>query len=197
MKKKYGAALVALLASLSAQADVLTFTDRSAFEAAVAGHTVDNLNDVTDGGNSTLDRGAYKLNIQHFGCNSGPFQCGDNSAQGFAYPAYIWTYGGGTFEFARAINAFGIDFGAYQQAVAHVSLNGHAYSSTNGGFFGIIDTANSFTTVNYGAGGSGSLLDNVTYGVAGAGASEVPEPGSIALFAIALAGVGALRRRTV
>lgn len=193
MKKQLSVALIAFLASLSAQAAVLTFTDRAAFEAAVSGHTIDRLNDLTDGPANNIDRGAYTINIQSYGCSSGPYQCGDNSAQGFEYPAYLWTYGGGTFEFGRAINAFGIDFGTYQQSQAQVSLNGQAYSSANGGFFGIIDTTNTFTTVNYAAGGSGSLFDNVTYGMAGA--AEVPEPGSIALFGIALAGAGFLRRR--
>lgn len=195
MKKKLVIALIASLASLSAQATVLTFTDRAAFEAAVAGHTVDDLNDLNDGRVDDLDRGAYTFAAPAYGCSSGPFQCGDNSAQGFEYPAYLWTYAGGTFTFGRAINAFGIDFGVYQQSTAYVLLNGHAHSSANGGFFGILDTANTFTTVRYDAGGSGSLLDNVTYGMAGAPA-EVPEPGSLALFGIALAGAGLLRRRT-
>lgn len=194
MKKKISIALIAFLASLSAQAAVLTFTDRASFEAAVAGHTVDNLNDLTDGLQSSIDRGAYSINIRSWGCSSGPGQCGNNSAQGFEYPAYLWTYNPGTFDFGSAINAFGIDFGVYQQSVAQVSLNGQSYSSAGGGFFGIIDTANTFTTVSYAAGSAGSLLDNVTYGMAGAPA-EVPEPGSVALFAIALAGVGVLRRR--
>ena len=193
MKKKLGVVLVAFLASLSAQAAVLTFTDRATFEAAVSGHTVDTLDDLADGRTDNIDRGAYSINIQTFGCSSGPNMCGDNSTQGLHYPAYLWTYGAGSFDFGSAINAFGIDFGMYQQPIAQVSLNGQSYSSTNGGFFGIIDTENSFTTVSYAAGGSGSLFDNVTYSMAGA--SEVPEPGSIALFAIALAGVGVLRRR--
>jgi hypothetical protein len=193
MKKQFSVALIAFMASLSAQAAVLTFTDRAVFEAAVSNHSVDNLDNLTDGWVNYIDRGAYTINIQSYGCSSGPSQCGDNSAQGFEYPAYLWTYNGGTFEFGRAINAFGIDFGTYQHAWAQVSLNGQSYSSNNGGFFGIIDTTDTFTTVTYAGGGSGSLLDNVTYGMAGA--AEVPEPGSIALFGIALAGAGFLRRR--
>lgn len=193
MKTKFGFALIAFLASLSAQGAVLTFTDRAAFEAAVSGYTVDDLNDLNDGPMSTINRGAYNINIQSYGCKSGAFQCGDNSAQGFQYPAYLWTYNAGTFEFSNAINAFGINFGAYGQPMAQVSLNGQAYSSATGGFFGILDTSNTFTTINYSAGGSGSLLDNVSY--ATAAAAQVPEPGSIALFAIALGGIGLLRRR--
>jgi hypothetical protein len=193
MKKKLTFALIAFLASLSAQAAVLTFTDRAAFEAAVSGYTVDDLNDLDDGFMNTIARGAYSIEIESFGCKSGAFQCGDNSAQGFQYPAYLWTYSAGTFEFSNAINAFGIDFGAYRQSTANVSLNGQAYSSANGGFFGILDTSNTFTTVSYSAGGSGSLLDNVTYRTPSP--AQVPEPGSMALFLIALAGFGVLRCR--
>jgi hypothetical protein len=187
--------LIAFLASLSVQAAVLTFTDRATFQAAVSGYTVDDLNDLTDGQelDSNIDRGAYSIHMRSYGCASGPGQCGDNSAQGFEYPAYLWTYSGGSFDFVKPINAFGIDFGAYQHPIAVVFLNGEKYSSANGGFFGILDTSNFFTSVSYSAGGSGSLLDNVTYGTAGP--AQVPEPGSMALFVIALAGFGVLRRR--
>jgi hypothetical protein len=196
MIKKIAFGLIACLATLSAQASILTFTDRAAFQAAVAGYTVDNLNNLTDGEgrDASINRGDYTIHIESYGCASGPGQCGDNSASGFVYPAYLWTYNAGTFDFANAINAFGIDFGMYGSPLATVSLNGLQYSKTNGGFFGIIDTENSFTSVRYAAGGSGSLLDNVTYGVAGA--QEVPEPGSIALLLIGVAGLGSLRRRS-
>jgi hypothetical protein len=193
MKKQIIAGLIAALASLSAQADVVTFTDRAAFQAAVAGYTVDDLDSLANGFQNTMDRGAYTINIQSYGCTNGAGDCGDNSAQGFNYPAYLWTYNPGTFQFTNAINAFGLDFGAYGSPVAQVSLNGQFYSASGGSFFGIIDTANTFTTVNYAAAGSGSLLDNVSYGMAAP--AEVPEPGSLALFAIALAGFGIMRRR--
>jgi hypothetical protein len=193
MFKQVSLGLVAIVASLNTHASVLTFSDRAAFEAAVGAYTVDNLDDLTDGPFTSRNRSDYTININSFGCNSGPGQCGDNSAQGFVYPAYVWTYAGGSFQFNVAINAFGLDFGHYSSSNAAVTLNGEPYARTGGGFFGIIDTDNTFTTVTYDTNGSGSLFDNVTYGVSGA---EVPEPSSLALLAIAMAGMGARRRRT-
>lgn len=193
MLNKLICALIASLASISVQASVLTFTDRAAFQAAVAGYTVDNLNSLVDGPRSVTDRGAYSINMSSFGCSSGAGQCGDNSPQGFTYPAYLWTYNSGTFTFLAPINAFGIDFGFNGSATPSVTLNGEQYSRANGGFFGILDTAATFTTVSYASLGSGSLLDNVTYGATNQQA--VPEPASLALLMIGLSGIGAMRRR--
>lgn len=192
--------LIFALAGLSfftanASAAVITYTDRTAFEAAAASYAIDNLNDVTDGYKSTgLDRGAYLFTMDSFGCNSGPGQCGDNTVDGFTYPAYIWTYGLGSFIFDDAIYAFGLDYGNYNSSTASVILNGYSASTTNGGFFGIIDS-NAFSTVNYSATGSGSLFDNVTYSATQT--NQIPEPGALVLMGLGLVGLAVARRRNL
>lgn len=190
-KLTYTLATLALVTA-NANASVITYTDRAAFESAAGSYTVDNLNDVSDGTKPTgLDRGAYSFTMESFGCSSGPSQCGDNVVDGFFYPAYVWTYGGGSFNFTSAIHAFGLDYGNYSSSTASVTLNGYSSSVSNGGFFGIIDS-DAFTSATYAAQGSGSLFDNVTYSAQQA--SQIPEPGSLALVALGLAGLAARRR---
>lgn len=176
-------------------AAVMTYTDRTAFEAAAASYNIDSLNDITDGHKPTgVDRGAYSFTMNSFGCNSGPGQCGDNTVDGFTYPAYIWTYDPGSFIFDSAIYAFGLDYGNYSSSTASVILNGYSASTTNGGFFGIIDS-NAFTTVTYSATGSGSLFDNVTYSATQT--NQVPEPGALVLMGLGLVGLAVARRRNL
>ena len=192
-KSTYLALLAVLLSPMAANADIITFDDRTAFESFVGSFTVDTLEDIVQG-SSLLnnDRPDYDFTMSQYGCYT-VSDCSDNSADGMDF-RYIWTYETGNFIFDNAINAFGLDFGQYANDQAQVILGGNASSVvTGGGFFGFVDTDSSFTSVSYDTltGGNYSLFDNVTYGTA----TSVPEPGTLALFGIGLAGMGFMRRR--
>lgn len=196
MNKKFAAVAIcaALLGSASAHAAVQTYTDRAAFESALASVTRDNLNDLrSDTSAFSTVRNGYTIDFRTYHCVSGPSACGENSSKSFTYPGYLWSYEPGSFNFSSAITGFGLDFGNYYGSISSISLNGYVHTGS-AGFFGIIDTENSFTRVTYAADGSGSLIDNVTFGTL-AGSAEVPEPGSLALLGIALAAAGMARRR--
>lgn len=199
MKLKSVLTAILLCAVFAAQAAVVAYTDRTTFLAALSSSTTDNLNDITDGFKfGGVDRGAYSWTMDSYGCNSGPGTCGDNSGDGMFYPAYVWTYGDGAFNFDSPISAFGIDFGNYYSASATVTLNGQTRTVAGGGFLGLVDTNGSFSTVDYQSTGSGAVFDNVVYGVAGGGTnSNVPEPTSLVLVSLALLGALTVRRKRV
>ena len=126
------------LVTANASAGVITYTNRAAFEAAVGSFTTDNLDNVQQGSlPAGLNRGNYAFTMNSYGCVGGPGECGDNQIDGFFYPAYIWTYGSGSFNFTSPIYAFGLNYGDYERSTASVTLNGYTASTTNGGFFGI------------------------------------------------------------
>lgn len=193
------ALLITAGVAAGASAATVSYTDRAAFEAALSGVAIDNLNGVTYGpfsGNQA--RPGYTISTpQMWGCAS-VGDCGDNSARGINYTgngtAYIWNYtGADTFTFDAAVNGFGFNFAAPSCCSSGSSpiINGFA-ASADWGFFGVIsDVAMTSFTVDQTS--DFLVMDDITFGLATP--TDVPEPALPALIGISLLGLAAARRR--
>ena len=113
------------------------------------------------------------------------------------------------FDFDDPISAFAFNFGASDVVwtLSAYSVSGSLLESrsidptrggNNGAYFGLADAGISYALLTS-AGNDYIMLDNFTYAgqaaSGGAPASEVPEPGSLALLGIGLAGAWVATRR--
>lgn len=180
--------------STLASASVITYTDRTAFQAALASFTVDSLNGIQQYSKSgNIVRSGYTINTPlMYGCVN-HIGCGNNAGIGFD-SSYLWNYQGlDTFTFASAVNGFGFDYANPTCCSSGTKpvLNGINATNTSG-FFGIISST-ALTSFTLDQIGSYMLIDNITFG--SGTPSSVPEPSSIFLLGLGLLGLGFARKR--
>lgn len=213
---KIAATLVALAAAtfvLPAQATLVTYTNLAAFQAAAGTTSLETFSNAalgTSTGNFSGSFNKFTLssvsNGDRSGIANGSISGSDTPPAAFnGQNFYGWGEGDGnngptsTFTFAAGTRAFGFDwFNTDTTDSYSVTINGLTQTVFNfnaSGFFGVIATnGESFSTATIQNASFGGYvqtegLDNVRVG-------NVPEPGSIALLGLALAGVAVARRKS-
>ncbi|MEW4490033.1 PEP-CTERM sorting domain-containing protein [Thalassoglobus sp. JC818] len=200
MLRRYGfAALFAALIGAGfcnqSEAGFIIFTDRAAFDAAIAGGiTTDSFEDGFATGDSVTRVG---FSMSETGGLTNSIMASDAAMLGFlglgganTEGALAGTFADDgnsvlTFNFDSPINAFGIDLTS--NVAGSITIGGDVASSVAVGaggsqFFGVINTTGTFDELTVGFNGEANIgFDDLDFG--NADLNTVPEPGTMALFA--------------
>lgn len=210
MNKIAGLVACMFIGSASA-APILFNNDKVGFDAATSGLTYDDFESVTSNSSTEVGFGGGTFNCTGGSYCPGFFGISTSFSVSGNQSLYFATPDSAVFNFNSAINAFGITMGG-QGDVAPIDL----FATTSEGdvvqilddftgpnvnqpggfeyFFGLFDAGSTFTSVTISASNSGDgiFFDDLYYG---ATTSNVPEPGSLALIGLGLAGIGFTRKK--
>lgn len=189
-----------------AQAALTIYTSRAAWEAAVgstfAEQNFDTYTTGTSYQSAPVDVGDFSVSMSgsNFGFiwhNIGPVSSGNNVNGTPQINAATGDVGGTTLAFDSAITAFGANWaGISDSRTTSIVIDGVAtpIPNLNGGFWGLTsDTPFTSLLLRLTAGAAdGFGIDDVVYT---SGASTVPEPGTLALLGLGLAGLAVARKR--
>ncbi|MFM7909429.1 MAG: PEP-CTERM sorting domain-containing protein [Microcystis sp.] len=206
-----GSVAVGMSFAGSAEAVILTFNNRSAWEAAVGSFTVQDFNAFEGAQTEGAGVDVGDFTVRQVGTDFGGIfseistqvatiqNAVDNNLDGSAAVGGA-TDSGGTgirFSFDTAISAWGADLGGFSDGGRQSAvIAGASYNIAPGqGFFGFLDTVGTTSTVDiaYVSGfPDGVGLDNVSY----SSSASVPEPSStLSLLALTTLGVASTLKR--
>lgn len=212
MKRLMGGAIAFAIAGFAGSANAViisTFTDRTTFDAATS-TTLETFNSFStetafhtvplDVGPFTLSMaGAPNTDAERNKIDIPPLEFGVFDVDGTNI-ANLLTFAGDSLflTFDTGITAFGVDLASFnngflrtQIVVGADTLTPAIADASTVRFFGFTSDA-AFNSVEFrGVANDGYGLDNVAFGSAVA----VPEPGTLAMLGVGLAGLGFLRRR--